>query len=162
MTTNDIDAESLAYARRQGVLCARVRWTRGQALCAVLLLVVVVVGAVIRSESAWVAGSLVVAVMVAATVSLRLVAMILTGLRDPTLVVPSAELAALDRTALPRYSVLVPLYREPEVVPHLLAALAAIDYPRDRLEVQVLIEPDDWAHVRHWRRAPCQPGCGSP
>jgi hypothetical protein len=143
MTTTDIDAESLAYAGRQGVLCARVRWTWVQALCAVLLLAVVVVGAVARPESTWVVGSLVVAVLVAATVGLRLVAMILTGLRDPTLVVPSAELAALDRSALPRYSVLVPLYREPEVVPHLLAALAAIDYPRDRLEVQILIEPDD-------------------
>lgn len=44
---------------------------------------------------------------------------------------------------LPRYSILVPLYREANVVPALLAALANLDYPADRLEVLLLVEHDD-------------------
>jgi cellulose synthase/poly-beta-1,6-N-acetylglucosamine synthase-like glycosyltransferase len=43
----------------------------------------------------------------------------------------------------PHYSILVPLYREARVVPQLLAALRALDYPRDRLDVILLVEADD-------------------
>ncbi|MBL8572993.1 MAG: glycosyltransferase [Hyphomicrobiaceae bacterium] len=44
---------------------------------------------------------------------------------------------------LPTYAVLVPLYREPEIVAQLLAGLAALRYPADRLEILLLIEADD-------------------
>ncbi len=59
--------------------------------------------------------------------------------------------AACDRAsddALPRYSVLVPLYREAAVAPALVAAMAAIDYPADRLDILFLTELDD-AETRH-------------
>ena len=44
---------------------------------------------------------------------------------------------------LPAYTVLAPLYREAEVVPQLVAALEAIDYPRDRLQLLLVVEADD-------------------
>ena len=44
---------------------------------------------------------------------------------------------------LPVYSVLVPLYREAAVVPGLLAALRALDYPKDRLDVMLIVEAVD-------------------
>ena len=52
-------------------------------------------------------------------------------------------LRALDAASLPVYSVLVPMYKEPESVPHLLESLGALDYPRDRLDIQLLLEEDD-------------------
>lgn len=55
----------------------------------------------------------------------------------------SAKTVAIDETALPLYTVLVPLYREAAVVPHLLHALGAIDYPHDKLEVLLLVESVD-------------------
>ncbi len=45
--------------------------------------------------------------------------------------------------ALPTYSVLVPLFREAAIVPDLVAALAALDYPRDRLEILLILEGVD-------------------
>lgn len=48
-----------------------------------------------------------------------------------------------SRLALPRYTILVPLYREADVLPDLVRALDALDYPRDRLEVLLAIEADD-------------------
>ena len=44
---------------------------------------------------------------------------------------------------LPTYSVLVPLFREAAIVPDLVAALAALDYPRDRLEILLILENVD-------------------
>ncbi len=43
----------------------------------------------------------------------------------------------------PVYSILVPLYREAAVVPQLFSALAALQYPKDSLDVVLLIEADD-------------------
>jgi hypothetical protein len=44
---------------------------------------------------------------------------------------------------LPAYTVLVPLYHEAAVVPGLLRALRALDYPRELLDVKLLLEADD-------------------
>lgn len=49
----------------------------------------------------------------------------------------------LSDAELPTYTILLPLHREGEVLPDILVALAAIDYPRTKLEVLVLIEPED-------------------
>lgn len=57
----------------------------------------------------------------------------------------SPQIALLDDADLPIYSVLVPLYREPAIIPQLLAALLRLDYPPDRLDIKILIEEDDLA-----------------
>ncbi|WP_316858978.1 glycosyltransferase [uncultured Cohaesibacter sp.] len=49
----------------------------------------------------------------------------------------------LTEDGWPSYSVLVPLYREGRIVPDLLRALSALDYPRDRLTCYLLLEADD-------------------
>lgn len=54
---------------------------------------------------------------------------------------------------LPRYTILVPAYREPEVIQALLKNIAAMDYPRRKLEVLVLLEADDWETKDAIRRA---------
>ncbi len=53
---------------------------------------------------------------------------------------PWMQLADND---LPIYTVLVPLFREAEVVADLAAALERLDYPRDKLDIKLLLEADD-------------------
>jgi cellulose synthase/poly-beta-1,6-N-acetylglucosamine synthase-like glycosyltransferase len=53
------------------------------------------------------------------------------------------ELAALDPDLLPTLTILVPAYKEPHVLPSLVSHLAALEYPRDRLEIKLLLEEDD-------------------
>jgi glycosyltransferase XagB len=52
-------------------------------------------------------------------------------------------LAALSDRELPVYSVLVPLFREAGVLPGLVRALDALDYPRAKLEVLLILEAAD-------------------
>ena len=63
--------------------------------------------------------------------------------RRRELVISMEELAAIDERDLPVYTILVPLYREAEVLPRLVANLDALDYPRSKLEVLLLAEEDD-------------------
>ncbi len=53
------------------------------------------------------------------------------------------EVAALRESELPVFSVMVPMYHERESVGHLVHSLKAMDYPADRLDVQLLLEEDD-------------------
>ncbi|NKY11288.1 glycosyltransferase [Cellulomonas hominis] len=54
-----------------------------------------------------------------------------------------ARLAALPDHELPRYTVLVPVYKEANIVANLIGNLGALDYPAHLLEVLILVEEDD-------------------
>jgi len=62
------------------------------------------------------------------------------------------EVAALDDRDLPVYSILIPVYKEAEVLPDLLEALNNLDYPATKLDIQVLMEADDLDTVEAYRQ----------
>ena len=55
----------------------------------------------------------------------------------------STVAAPLPDEALPTYTIIVPLYREAAVAEELVANLARLDYPRDRLQVLIVLETQD-------------------
>ncbi|MDP4022906.1 glycosyltransferase [Methylobacterium sp. NEAU 140] len=65
------------------------------------------------------------------------------ALAIPAPVEAGGETAPLPDTELPVYTVLVALHREAAVVPRLMRALAALDYPAAKLDIKILIEADD-------------------
>jgi cellulose synthase/poly-beta-1,6-N-acetylglucosamine synthase-like glycosyltransferase len=67
-----------------------------------------------------------------------------SSLKAPAVIrVSDDEAVAIPDDELPVYTVLVPAYREPEVIGTLLAQIDAIDYPRAKLDVKLLLEEDD-------------------
>ena len=57
--------------------------------------------------------------------------------------VTPGEVKALDERELPRYTILVPLYHEANVVERLTGGIEALDYPKTKLDVRLLCEEDD-------------------
>ncbi len=53
------------------------------------------------------------------------------------------EIASVEPREWPIYSILVPMYKEPETLKQMLNALIAMDYPADKKDVQFLLEEDD-------------------
>lgn len=53
------------------------------------------------------------------------------------------EVAALDERDLPIYTILVPLYREANILPKLTRGIDGLDYPKTKLDVRLLCEEDD-------------------
>lgn len=49
----------------------------------------------------------------------------------------------LNDTDLPVYTILCPLYKEAHVIPHFLKAIDKIDWPKNKLDVILLLEEDD-------------------
>jgi len=85
----------------------------------------------------------VITVVYVAAVAYR-VAIFWKSLRAPALaVVSDDEARRFPADELPIYTVLIPAYREPEIVAGLLRSIDAIEYPPDRLDVKLLLEADD-------------------
>ena len=57
------------------------------------------------------------------------------------------EARAVPDEALPVYTVLVPAYREAAVIGTLLTNLRALEYPRSRLDVKLILEADDHSTI---------------
>jgi cellulose synthase/poly-beta-1,6-N-acetylglucosamine synthase-like glycosyltransferase len=63
--------------------------------------------------------------------------------RSIDLKVSDAEVAALEDHDLPVYTILVPMYKEPDTLPILSSALRRMDYPLSKLDVKLVLEEDD-------------------
>jgi cellulose synthase/poly-beta-1,6-N-acetylglucosamine synthase-like glycosyltransferase len=57
--------------------------------------------------------------------------------------VTQEELDALDERDLPMYTILVPLYREANVLNRLTRGMEGLDYPKTKLDIRLLCEEDD-------------------
>jgi cellulose synthase/poly-beta-1,6-N-acetylglucosamine synthase-like glycosyltransferase len=53
------------------------------------------------------------------------------------------EIAAIDEQKLPVYTILVPVYKEKEVIKQLIENIQNLDYPQYKLDVCILLEEDD-------------------
>ena len=133
--------------------------TRRQAIAALVAAIALAAGLVLAPGVAVACVAGVFTLCFVATTTMR-IAYFSRGHGVEDLIVPASTRRA------PRYSVMVPLYHEARVVPKLLDALEALDYPRDRLEVLVLVEHDDPVtrracerHLREgWRIIDVPPG----
>ncbi len=85
----------------------------------------------------------VITVIYIVTVLHRLVIFRVALRDDASCKVSDEDALAFPEGLLPMYTVLVPAYREPEVLGALVANLSRLNYPHDRLEVKLLLEVDD-------------------
>ncbi len=104
---------------------------------------------------------IVVAALLLGTV-LRVAATV-TQLRSLRYAAGSAPRLHRPQTTLlrkPVVSMMVPLFREPDIAPRLVARLTALAYPRELLDIMLVVEEDDQltraalarSHLPHWMR----------
>lgn len=63
--------------------------------------------------------------------------------RERELPITATDVEALTDDELPVYTVLVPVYREANIVADLIGNLGRLDYPAEKLEILLLLEEDD-------------------
>jgi cellulose synthase/poly-beta-1,6-N-acetylglucosamine synthase-like glycosyltransferase len=124
---------------------ARAGRSTGQRIVSLVLLVGAIAWAFLSGRAFMLQAAVALMGFSALVVAAKVVAVLAGLLRRHAIVIEMASIAAATETELPTYTVLVPLYREADVVPELVAALGHLDYPRDRLQVLLLLEEDDAA-----------------
>ncbi len=69
---------------------------------------------------------------------------VLKSLHNPPEIVSTEdEIAALKDEDLPTYTILCPLYREAHIIDAFLEAIDKLNYPKNKLDVKLLLEEDD-------------------
>lgn len=119
---------------------AFVPWQRNLLVVSVALILVCLVVAPWGTLT-WVTGICTIAYVV--TLADRLVLFRKGLAADAIIRVDDEQARAVPDADLPPYTVLVPAYHEPEVIGQLIGSLANLDYPREKLQILLLLEEDD-------------------
>ncbi|MBN1807692.1 MAG: glycosyltransferase [Planctomycetes bacterium] len=73
----------------------------------------------------------------------KLLTVLLSLLHHWEIRIKPEEIAELEDEDLPVYTILLPMYKEHEVAHKIVTAALSVDYPRDKLDVLLLLEEDD-------------------
>ncbi len=95
----------------------------------------------------------VITVFYVAAIIYRLMLFRASSRPDTTELVSDAEARSVPDEDLPIYTVMIPAYREPEVINELIQRVSQFEYPPDRLDVKLLIEADDDVTIAAIREA---------
>lgn len=133
-----LDDATHGLARRWPAFSARRRLRAGQALVLLLCACLVVVAGLLLPPALFVAVAAALSgLFFLAVVTLRLLCLL------PPVPRPPPAMPRLTARELPVYSVLVPLFGETAVLDQLLAALGALRYPADKLDIKLILELGD-------------------
>jgi cellulose synthase/poly-beta-1,6-N-acetylglucosamine synthase-like glycosyltransferase len=72
--------------------------------------------------------------------------------RVPELSFTQKEIMAIEENRLPVYSILCPLYKEANMLPQFIEGLEKLDYPKEKLDVIILLESDDTDSIVAFRK----------
>jgi len=74
------------------------------------------------------------------------------SLKKPLISFTKEEISAIKDEDLPIYTLLIPLCKEAEVIPQIIKAMTAIDYPHDKLDVIITLEEYDHETIEAIKR----------
>lgn len=130
-------------AERRPEESASTVFTWPQVAGAVVALLAVAVGLVVDAPTTVVVLLAVVNVVIGLSVGAKALISTVGTASETVERVSAADVAALTDAELPHYTILVPVYREAGIVGLLMQNLAGLDYPREKLEILLLLEEDD-------------------
>ena len=137
------DEAALGLWRRAEHQSARKVLTRQQQAIGGVLLGAVGVALVLAFRETIVVASAVASLTFLACVLFKFVVSMSGARHENDHGVSDQDVAALRDDELPTYTILVPLYKEANVVHDLIGNLAQLDYPSEKLEILLLLEPND-------------------
>lgn len=122
-------------------LCAKETITRKQIIAFSALAAAIVIVSIGWPAIASIGLAIVLTTGYLANIMFR-TSLVWVGAKETVEQAPSSPLRIPD-ISLPRYTVMVPLYREANVLPSLVEALRALDYPAEQLDIKIVVEADD-------------------
>ncbi|WP_459696479.1 glycosyltransferase [Acidisoma sp. C75] len=132
-----------ALFRRSPQFSAKITFSASQRLSLLLVALTLLLALVANAKLTLMVISALLSALYALLFLFRAGLTVIGSSRRVDLTVSATQLAALREEDLPVFSVLVPMYREAEVLPILVESLRRIDYPRAKLDVKLVLEAKD-------------------
>jgi len=143
LDARDIDVATNGLRRLRPDLSAGAPVWGWQKAALLILPLVAIVAVALAPEQAIFALTAVLVLPFFCVVALRTAALWYAATNTPRREISPAYHDDARARDLPRYSVLVPIFDEADVVPDLIEALTAIDYPPEKLEILIILESID-------------------
>ena len=148
-----LDRAAMGLWRRSEAQSARSTLFTSQKVFLAVVVIAIVAGLVIRPIPTVQAISVIVSLTFGILVVFKF-AVCMAGARQERFEsVSDAEVAALRDADLPVYTVLVPLFREANVIHALIENLAELDYPPAKLDILILLEENDTETIAAFKAA---------
>jgi cellulose synthase/poly-beta-1,6-N-acetylglucosamine synthase-like glycosyltransferase len=122
---------------------ASIVFSKGQVLIMGLLLYLSLVWIYYDAVSYFTFLILIVQIFYVASILFKLILSLAGAKAEMQQFITDEEVKALNEKDLPGYTVLVPVYKEPEVIGILINSLKKVDYPQNKLDIILLLEEDD-------------------
>lgn len=71
--------------------------------------------------------------------------------KSPEIKISDREIKEAGAKNWPKYTIFCPLYKEWEVLPQFVTAISRLNYPKNKLQVMLLLEEDDTETIEHAR-----------
>jgi cellulose synthase/poly-beta-1,6-N-acetylglucosamine synthase-like glycosyltransferase len=142
-----LDTSISSLFRSAPDLSARQTLARSQRNAFLVVAGLLLVGAIVDLTTTLIA---VIAIITALYISITINRVVLfsRSRREHTMErVSDRDALAVADEDLPAYTVLVPAFREPEVIGSLLHHLDALEYPKSKLDIKLILESDDAATI---------------
>ena len=114
-----------------------------QVIAVYVLLSALLLGMWAAPHATIIVGALLISMAYLCTFALKFILTWIGADRRIDVQVTDAEVAALADSDLPIYTILVPMYREAEVLPLLVRAMRRLDYPHSKLDIKLVLEAGD-------------------
>jgi glycosyltransferase XagB len=150
---NALDLSIRGLLRRAPEMSAFRTLSRPQVAFLLVVVAILAVGLVIAPLATLIAVNVVITAIYLLALAFN-IAIFRALLRKPPMVrVSDEEAFAVPDNQLPTYTVLVAAYHEGEIINRTIRALEELDYPRDRLDILLLLEADDSETIQAARTA---------
>jgi len=123
--------------------CANVPFTTPQIIAMAVMAILLIASILIAPYPTLLALNIAAALIYLSISIFRFTIALSGGARQDLIAISADEIAALDDSQLPVYTILIPVFREKKVLPVLLASLKKIDYPASKLDIKLLLEEVD-------------------
>ncbi|MGB9643230.1 MAG: glycosyltransferase family 2 protein [Candidatus Ratteibacteria bacterium] len=122
---------------------ARITLDQRQKRTGIILLGVCLCCSVYYGKTFFITVNLLISVFYLVTILYKFFMVLVGFMQKQEIIVDSSEIQNLDENSLPVYTILLPVFRETNILSQLITAINQIDYPQDKLDVKLLVEQTD-------------------
>lgn len=122
---------------------AFITFSSGQLISLFVLFALVVIGLVVNFKNTSIIINIIISFFFLIAILFKLFLALVGSRFELHQAVTRDDLRELEEDDLPVYTILLPVYREDNLIKKLIWNMQSIDYPREKLDIKLLIEEDD-------------------
>ncbi len=143
MDKNKIDNLTRDFMARAGDICACITLSRRQAFFYIFLAAGLLIFLKYRWDYFVLTATIAMIFWYFSAVFFRCSAAAMSLSGSGEIKVTREQLAAVGDDELPVYTIFLPLYKEANIAGKIIKNMSALDYPKDKLDIKILLESDD-------------------